>query len=116
MSRVARIRQALGDDGILDTWTPHRPFNNASLLVDHDVLSSLFRVDYPLYEKLMNLSMERILDYTAAIDEAGPDVHCVGGNVPGGGFILQTVDFIESRTPEENVRAFVETGISEAAY
>jgi uroporphyrinogen-III decarboxylase len=82
--RVARIRAALGDSGILGTWTPHGPFNNASLLVDHDVLYSLFRVDYAFYEKLMNFAMERILDYTAAIDEAAPDVHCVGGNVPGG--------------------------------
>ncbi len=82
--RVARIRAALGDAGILGTWTPHGPFNNASLLVDHDVLYSLFRVDFPFYERLMNFAMERILDYTAAIDEAGPDVHCVGGNVPGG--------------------------------
>jgi uroporphyrinogen decarboxylase len=82
--RVRRIREALGDDGILGTWTPHGPFNNASLLIDHDVLYSLFRVDYAFYEKLMNFAMERILDYTAAIDAAGPDVHCVGGNVPGG--------------------------------
>ena len=82
--RVARTRAALGDSGILGTWTPHGPFNNASLLVDHDVLYSLFRVDFPFYEKLMNFAMDRILDYTAAIDDAGPDVHCVGGNVPGG--------------------------------
>jgi uroporphyrinogen-III decarboxylase len=82
--RVARIRAALGDAGILGTWTPHGPFNNASLLIDLDTLYSLFRVDYPFYEKLMNFAMERILDYTAAIDDAGPDVHCVGGNVPGG--------------------------------
>ena len=82
--RVASIRAALGESGILGTWTPHGPFNNASLLVDHDVLYSLFRVDPPFYEKLMNFAMDRILDYTAAIDEAGPDVHCVGGNVPGG--------------------------------
>ncbi len=82
--RVARIRAALGDAGILGTWTPHGPFNNASLLIDHDTLYSLFRVDFPFYEKLMNFAMERILDYTAAIDDAGPDLHCVGGNVPGG--------------------------------
>lgn len=82
--RVARIRAALGDAGILGTWTPHGPFNNASLLIDHDTLYSLFRVDFPFYEKLMNFAMDRILDYTAAIDDAGPDVHCVGGNVPGG--------------------------------
>ncbi len=82
--RVARIKEALGDSGILGTWTPHGPFNNASLLVDHDVLYSLFRVDWGFYEKLMNFAAERILDYTAAIDAADPDVHCVGGNVPGG--------------------------------
>lgn len=82
--RVGRIRAAVGEDGIVGTWTPHGPFNNASLLIDHDMLYSLFRVDYPFYERLMNFAMERILDYTAAIDEAGPDVHCVGGNVPGG--------------------------------
>lgn len=82
--RVSRIREALGEDGILGAWTPHGPFNNASLLVDHDVLYSLFRTDYAFYERLMNFAMERILDYTAAIDAAGPDVHCVGGNVPGG--------------------------------
>lgn len=83
-NRVAKIRAALGNDGILGTWTPHGPFNNASLLIDHDVLYALFRTDYAFYEKLMNFAMERILDYTAAIDAAGPDVHCVGGNVPGG--------------------------------
>jgi uroporphyrinogen decarboxylase len=44
----------------------------------------LYLIDYPFYEKLMNYAMERILDYTRAIDEAGVDVHCVGGNVPGG--------------------------------
>src|SRR5512143_3392121 len=62
--RVDRIRAALGDSGILGTWTPHGPFNNASLLVDLDVLYSLFRVDFRFYEKLMNFAMERILDYT----------------------------------------------------
>jgi uroporphyrinogen decarboxylase len=83
-ARIAPIRAALGDDGILGSWTPHGPFNNASLLIDLDELYLLFRTDYPYYEKLMNYAMNRILDYTRAIDEAGVDVHCVGGNVPGG--------------------------------
>lgn len=78
------IKDALGEDGILGTWSPHGPFNNASLLIDHEELYTLFLTDYEYYEKLMNFAMERALDYTAAIDEAGPDVHCVGGNVPGG--------------------------------
>ena len=78
------LKNALGEDGILGSWSPHGPFNNASLLIDHEELYTLFLTDYEYYEKLMNFAMERALDYTAAIDEAGPDVHCVGGNVPGG--------------------------------
>ena len=78
------IKDALGNDGILGTWSPHGPFNNASMLIDHEELYTLFLTDEEYYEKLMNFAMERALDYTAAIDEAGPDVHCVGGNVPGG--------------------------------
>jgi uroporphyrinogen-III decarboxylase len=65
-------------------WAPHGPFNNASLLVKHDELYQLFITDYPYCEKLMNFASERILDCTKAMDEAGADVLCVGGNVPGG--------------------------------
>ena len=90
--RVGRIKDALGDDGIVGTWTPHGPFNNSSLLIDHDELYMLFRTDYGFYEALMNFAMERILDYTAAIDAAGTDVHCVGGNVPGGFLGRKTYD------------------------
>lgn len=82
--RVQKIKTALGDDGILGSWTPHGPFNNASLLIDHDILYGLFKTDYTYYERLMNYAMERILPYTAAIDAAGVDIHCVGGNVPSG--------------------------------
>ncbi len=83
-ARVKKIKDALGDDGILGVWAPHGPFNNASLLVKHDDLYQLFITDYPYYEKLMSFASERILDYTQAMDEAGADVLCVGGNVPGG--------------------------------
>jgi uroporphyrinogen decarboxylase len=83
-AQIRRIKAALGDDGILGTWTPHGPFNNASLLVDLDELYCLFLTDYAFYEKLMNFAMDRILDYTRLLDDAGVDVHCVGGNVPGG--------------------------------
>jgi uroporphyrinogen decarboxylase len=81
-ARVQKIKNAVGEDGIVGSWTPHGPFNNASLLIDHDVLYALFKTDYEYYEKLMNFAMDRILDYTRAIDAAGVDVHCVGGNVP----------------------------------
>lgn len=81
-ARVQKIKQALGEDGIVGSWTPHGPFNNASLLIDHDELYALFKTDYEYYEKLMNFAMNRIVDYTRAIDAAGVDIHCVGGNVP----------------------------------
>jgi uroporphyrinogen decarboxylase len=48
------------------------------------MLYCLFLTDFEFYDRLMNFAMDRILDYTRAIDEAGIDVHCVGGNVPGG--------------------------------
>ena len=83
-NRVRRIKSTLGDDGILGSWTPHGPFNNASLLIDHDILYALFKTDYEYYERLMNFAMERIMPYTEAIDAAGVDIHCVGGNVPSG--------------------------------
>lgn len=83
-ARVAPVRDYLGDDGILGAWSPHGPFNNASLLIDLDELYSLFLIDPGYYDKLMNYAMDRIVDYTRAIDAAGVDVHCVGGNVPGG--------------------------------
>jgi uroporphyrinogen-III decarboxylase len=82
--RVQRIRLAAGDDGIVGVWSPNGPFNNASLLVEAETLYSLFLTDYPFYEKLMTFARERWEDYAAAIDAAGVDVHCVGGNVPGG--------------------------------
>jgi uroporphyrinogen decarboxylase len=82
--KVQKLLQAVGNDGIVGSWSPHGPFNNASLLIDHEVLYSLFITEPAFYDKLMTFAMERILDYARAIDEAGVDVHCVGGNVPGG--------------------------------
>jgi uroporphyrinogen decarboxylase len=83
-AHIQRIQDAVGEDGIVGSWTPHGPFNNASLLIDLNELYCLFLTDYAFYEKLMTFAMERILDYTRLLDEAGVDVHCVGGNVPGG--------------------------------
>ena len=44
--RVQELKQFLGDDGILGSWSPHGPFNNASLLVDQERLYSLFLEDF----------------------------------------------------------------------
>lgn len=81
---VRTVKTALSDDGILGVWTHHGPFNHASLLIDHDMLYMLFLTDYRFYEMLMTFVMRRTEEYISAIDEAGPDVLLVGGNVPGG--------------------------------
>ncbi len=95
---LASIKEALGDDGILGTWTPMGPFNNCSLLIKLDELYTLFLEDLRFYEKLIRFAMHRCLDYTKAIDEAGVDVHCIGGNVPGG--------FLGKRTFEKFILPF----------
>jgi uroporphyrinogen-III decarboxylase len=81
---IGALKEALGDDGILSTWTPHGPFNIASLLIPDSVLYSLFLADYPFYEKLMNYCIERTRDYTNALSDAGVDAHSIGANVAGG--------------------------------
>ncbi len=90
--RIEIIRDAVGEDGIIGVWSPHGPFNNASILFPHEELYMLFLTDPVLYDRLMQFSMNRILDYTEAIDEAGVDVHCIGGNVPGGFLGKNTYD------------------------
>lgn len=82
--RISRIKQALGDDGIVGTWSPHGPFNIISLLIDHTELYSVFLTNPDYYKKLMEFAIDRTVDYLRAIDAAGVDVHCIGGNVAGG--------------------------------
>jgi len=78
------IREAVEDDGIVGVWSPHGPFNSASLLVDLNSLYSIFLTNYKFYEKLMNFSIDRFKDYTNAISDSGIDVHIIGANVAGG--------------------------------
>ncbi len=82
--RVQVMKQYVGDDGIVGVWAPHGPFNNASLLIDHEELYALFLTEPEYYDKLMHYASDRIVDYTRAMAASGADVLCVGGNVPGG--------------------------------
>ena len=94
-SRVAPIRTAVGDDGWVGAWAPHGPFNMASLLIDEQDLYALFYEDPAYYERLMEVSLARVRDYTRAIDAPGVDILFIGGNVPGG--------FIGRRNYEQHV-------------
>jgi len=81
---IQEIKKYLGNSGILGVWVPGGPFNYISTLVPSDDIYSVFLYDYKYYEKLMNYAIKRITPYTEIVEEAGPDVICVGGNVPGG--------------------------------
>ena len=81
---VAPVREAVGDDGWVGLWAPHGPFNMASLLITEDILYSLFYEDPTYYRRLMEVSLDRVRDYTRACDAPGVDILFVGGNVPGG--------------------------------
>jgi uroporphyrinogen decarboxylase len=82
--KIRRIKEYLGDDGILGTWVSGGPFNNASMIVDHSQLYMLFMAEPEFFAKLMEFAIGRTLDYTKAFIEAGADVMLVGGNVAGG--------------------------------
>ena len=82
--KIRRVKNYLGDDGILGTWVAGGPFNNASMVIDHTELYMLFMTDPVYFAKLMEYTTNRTLDYTQAFIDAGADVMLVGGNVPGG--------------------------------
>ncbi len=82
--KIGRIKNALGEDGILGTWTPGGVFNNASYIFDHTELYMLFITQPDYYEKLMQFCFNRVAAFTKVLVEAGADVMCVSGNVPGG--------------------------------
>ena len=82
--KIKRVKDYLGDDGILGTWVAGGPFNNASMIIDHTELYMMFISDPPYFEKLMKFCTDRTLAYTQAFIDAGADAMLVGGNVPGG--------------------------------
>lgn len=100
-TKIRRIKEYLGDDGILGTWVSGGPFNNASMLVDHSQLYMLFLTDPEFFEKLMQFAIDRTLDYTSAFIEAGADVMLVGGNVAGG--------FLGAKTYEQYILPYEKT-------
>ena len=85
--KVQRLKAVLGDAGILGSWSPHGPFNNASLLID--------RVNV-----LQNGTVDEVKRETEQAIKIGK---------PGGKFILQSADFLEYGTPMDNIEAYVLT-------
>ena len=81
---IGAVKEALGDSGIIGTWSPYGPFNVGSLLRNLSDLYAGPLIDPDFHAKLMEFAIQRSLPYVRAIDQAGVDVHCIGGNVGGG--------------------------------
>jgi uroporphyrinogen decarboxylase len=73
----------VGDAGIVGSWSPYGPYNTGSLLVDLNTLYGAPLVEPEFHAKLMEFAIRRSTPYLRAIDAAGVDVHCIGGNVGG---------------------------------
>ncbi len=80
---VAKTKEYTGDDGIVSVWVPGAAFNHASLLIELNDIYSLFLTNFPFYEKLLRYCIERTSPFLKALAEAGADLFCMGGNVPG---------------------------------
>jgi uroporphyrinogen decarboxylase len=93
--KIKVIKNAIGNDGILGTWVPGGPFNNASMIFEHSELYMLFITEPEYFDKLMQFTTKRTLGYTKAFIDAGADLILVGGNVPGG--------FLGAKTYEEYI-------------
>ena len=76
--KIRRIKEYLGDDGIIGTWVSGGPFNNASMIIEHTQLYMLFMSEPDFFDKLMQFTINRTLDYTSAFIDAGADVMLVG--------------------------------------
>lgn len=81
---VEKVRSYLRDSGVTSIWSPSCAFNAAANLIDLDMLYSLFLIDMPFFEKLINFSIKRTFPFIKAICKSGVDIINLGGNVPGG--------------------------------
>ncbi|MEI6647757.1 MAG: uroporphyrinogen decarboxylase family protein [bacterium] len=81
---LGTVKAAVGDAGIVGSWSPYGPYNTGSLLVDLNTLYGAPLVEPEFHAKLMEFAIRRSTPYLRAIDAAGVDVHCIGGNVGGG--------------------------------
>ena len=82
-ARVQRMKKVVGEDGTGHVESPTAPSTTARCSRTWTPCTpSSSPTGY--YRDLISFALERSLPYTQALDDAGVDVHCVGGNVPSG--------------------------------
>ncbi len=109
--KIWTLKENLGEDGVVTTWSPHGPFNIASLLVKEDDLYSLFITDPGFYEKLMRFCLSRTRDYVSALNAACVDGHCIGANVAGGFIGKRNFDSYILSYEKQHIDVVQSTGI-----
>jgi len=96
---VSKVKDYLGEDGIISMWIPGGLFNHASRLIDLETLYMLFLTDNDFYKQLMDYNFNRIKPFIEAITSTGLDLVNMGGNTAGG--FLGTKIFEEHVLPHE---------------
>ncbi|MCL4415628.1 MAG: hypothetical protein M1365_02835 [Actinobacteria bacterium] len=81
---VSKVKDYLGQDGVISIWVASGIFNHASHILDLADLYMLFLSDYEFYKRLMDYSFNRIKPYIDAIAQTEVDIINVGGNAAGG--------------------------------
>lgn len=92
---VSKVKNYLGDDGILSMWIPGGLFNHASRLIDLETLYMLYLIDNEFYKQLMDYGFNRIRPFIEASISTDLDLVGMGGNTAGG--------FLGKKTFEEYV-------------
>lgn len=83
-SVVSKVKDYLGEDGVISMWISGGVFNHASHLIDLNDLYMLFLTDYAFYQRLMDFCFKRLKPYIDAAAETQIDIINIGGNVAGG--------------------------------
>jgi len=101
---VSKVKEYLGEDGILSMWIPGGIFNHASRIIDLETIYMLFITDNDFYKKLMSHCFNRVKPFIEAIISTDLDLVNMGGNTAGG--------FLGSEIFEKNVLPYEKNLIS----
>jgi uroporphyrinogen-III decarboxylase len=93
---------------VVEPFSPH-PLGDADLRRARKIVAG----DYVM---LGGIDQVNVLQKGTVDEVRRATIETMEAGKPGGGFIMQTADFIEYGTPVENVKAFVDTALEHAAY
>lgn len=91
------------------------PFSPSPLGDCTDLSAAKKQVD-EAYVMLSGIDQVNVLQKGSSDDVKRSTEERLWAGKPGGGFIMQPVDFLEYGTPDENVRAYAETALEGATY